>query len=146
MLATVRITTSVLFFGSISKVLLFLDLAMLLPYLLFCHKYMVKPAGDITARAQQIKEKNLSYTAAIAGCSDTIYLYEAEEFVYKQYEKSSLELVKERVALAKRKAITDMAIPLIGRGGYNGNLFKTVSLHRTTKCIMLTAGGDCNGE
>ena len=55
---------------------------------------------------------------AIMTCADTAILYDAQGFLLKRFEESSLELRKENMKIQHRIAIGSGLLPLIGMSGY----------------------------
>lgn len=116
--AVVRIVTASVILGSISPLLLFVELAVLIPHACLRQKLVVQPLERWNRLSQEhIEEATVSMTAMIE-CGDTIRLYEAQKFLLNHYEEKSLQVVKYRLQMNLRKACGEFMHLLLSRGGY----------------------------
>ena len=116
--ATVRIAVTSVFLGSISPLLLAVELAVLLPHVFLRQQLVVRPMEQLTRKAQEAMEHATVYLEAAVECADTIRLYEADELLLKRYRESSLLVVKARLCSNVRKTIGELLQMLLSRGGY----------------------------
>lgn len=116
--ATVRVGVTAVLFGSISPLLLVLELAVLVPHVFLRQRYVVQPMGRLTKEALETMEQATVYLEATVECGDTIRLYEAEELLLTRYRESSLSVVKARLRSNVRKALGELLQMLLSRGGY----------------------------
>ncbi len=116
--ATVRIGVTAVLFGSISPLLLVLELAVLVPHVFLRQRYVVRPMERLTKEAQETMECATVYLEATVECGDTIRLYEAEGLLLNRYRESSLSVVKARLRSNVRKTLGELLQMLLSRGGY----------------------------
>ena len=116
--ATVRIGVTGALLGSISPLLLILELAVLLPHVLLRHRFVVVPMERLTKEAQEKTEHAMVYLEAAVENADTVRLYEAETLLLDRYRESSLSVVKARLRSNVRKTIGELLQMLLSRGGY----------------------------
>lgn len=116
--ATVRIGVTALLLGSISPVLLAIELAVLLPHVLLRQRFVVAPVERLTKEAQEMTEHATVYLEAAVESGDTVRLYEAETLLLERYCGSSLSVVKARLRSNVRKTIGELLQMLLSRGGY----------------------------
>ena len=116
--ATVRIMVTSVILGSISPLLLAVELAILVPHAFFRQWFVVRPMERWAKEAQERMEHATVYLESAVECADTIQLYEAEELLLEQYRMSSLFVVKARLRSNVRKTIGEFLQLLLNRGGY----------------------------
>lgn len=116
--ATVRIGVTGALLGSISPLLLVLELAVLLPHVLLRQRFVVAPMERLTKEAQEMTEHATGYLEAAVESGDTVRLYEAETLLLDRYRDSSLSVVKARLRSNVRKTIGELFQMLLSRGGY----------------------------
>ena len=116
--ATVRIGVTGALLGSISPLLLILELAVLLPHVLLRQRFVVAPMEGLTKEAQEMTEHATVYLEAAVESGDTVRLYEAETLLLERYRESSLSVVKARLRSNVRKTIGELLQMLLSRGGY----------------------------
>ena len=116
--ATVRIGVTGALLGSISPLLLILELAVLLPHVLLRQRFVVVPMERLTKEAQEKTEHATVYLEAAVESADTVRLYEAEALLLDRYRESSLSVVKARLRSNVRKTIGELLQMLLSRGGY----------------------------
>jgi len=116
--ATVRIGVTGALLGSISPLLLILELAVLLPHVLLRQCFVVVPMERLTKEAQEKTEHATVYLEAAVESADTVRLYEAETLLLDRYRESSLSVVKVRLRSNARKTIGELFQMLLSRGGY----------------------------
>ena len=117
-LASVRIVVSGILLAHISKTLLIIDFAILLPHIIFRQKYVVRPIEKLTRKAQKEAEEHLKFSAAMVEGMEIIHLYDAKELMLKRYEESSLQLINVRMKMNGINALAEMFFPILARGGY----------------------------
>ncbi len=116
--ATVRIGVTAVLFGSISPLLLLLELAVLVPHVFLRQWFVVRPMERLTKEAQEMTEQATVYLETTVECADTIRLYEAGDLLLAQYRESSILVVKARLRSNVRKTLGELLQMLLSRGGY----------------------------
>lgn len=116
--AIVRIVTASLILGSISPLLLVVELAVLIPHALLRQRLVVQPLEEDNRLAQEQMEEATVFMGAMVDGGDTVRLYEAGELLLKNYREKSLLLVKYRLQMNLRKAGGEFMHLLLSRGGY----------------------------
>ena len=116
--ATVRIGVTAVLFGSISPLLLVLELAVLVPHVFLRQRFVVRPMERLTKEAQETTEQATVYLETTVECADTIRLYEADDLLLTRYRESSLSVVKARLRSNVRKTLGELLQMLLSRGGY----------------------------
>lgn len=116
--ATVRIGVTAVLFGSISPLLLALELAVLVPHVFLRQRFVVRPMERLTKEAQEMTERATIYLETTVECADTIRLYEAESLLLTRYRESSLSVVGARLRSNVRKTLGELLQMLLCRGGY----------------------------
>ena len=116
--ATVRIGVTAVLFGSISPLLLALELAVLVPHVFLRQLFVVRPMERLVKEAQERMESATVFLETTVECGDTIRLYDAEELLLNRYRESSLSVVKARLRSNVRKTLGELLQMLLSRGGY----------------------------
>ncbi len=116
--ATVRIGVTAVLFGSISPLLLALELAVLVPHVFLRQLFVVRPMERLAKEAQGVTECATVYLETTVECGDTIRLYDAENLLLTRYRESSLSIVKARLSSNVRKTLGELLQMLLSRGGY----------------------------
>ncbi len=116
--ATVRIGVTAVLFGSISPLLLALELAVLVPHVFLRQRFVVCPMERLTKEAQEMTERATIVLTTTVECADTIRLYEVDDLLLTRYRESSLSVVKARLRSNVRKTLGELLQMLLSRGGY----------------------------
>lgn len=116
--AVVRIVTASAILGSISPLLLMVELAVLIPHAIIRQKLVVLPLEKLNRQVQEQVEQATVSMAAMIECSDIIRLYDAQELLLNHYQEKSLQVVKYRLQMNLRKAMGEFVHLLLSRGGY----------------------------
>ncbi len=116
--ATVRIGVTAAILGSISPLLLAVELAVLVPHVFLRQWLVVRPMEWLSKEAQETMEQATVYLETTVECGDTIRLYEADELLLDRYRESSLSVVKARLRSNVRKTLGELLQMLLSRGGY----------------------------
>ncbi|HOL91631.1 MAG TPA: ABC transporter ATP-binding protein [Clostridiales bacterium] len=88
------------------------------PHLLISQLVVAKPMTRLKADVQEAMAKNTSDMHAIIACADTALIYDAQGFLLKRFEKSSMEIMKKNMRLHNRRALGNGLLPLMGISGY----------------------------
>ncbi len=130
--ATLRVAVTSMLLGSISPLLLAVELVVLVPHVLLRQRFVVHPMERLTKEAQEAMEHATVYLEAAVECADTIRLYEADSLLLERYRESSLSVVKTRLCSNVRKTLGELLQMILSRGGY--------LLLFCFGCEMITAG------
>jgi len=87
-------------------------------HILINQLFIVKPLMKLSMNVQEAAADNASDMNALITCADTAILYDAQDFLLKRFEKSSLELRKEKMKIQHRKAMERGLLSLMGMSGY----------------------------
>ncbi len=116
--STVNICVSSIILVLINPGMYGLIITFVVPHILISHLFIAKPMTLLSMNVQEATAKNTTAMNAIMTCADTAILYDAQGFLLKRFEESSLELRKENMKIQHRKAIGNGLLPLIGMSGY----------------------------
>jgi ABC-type multidrug transport system fused ATPase/permease subunit len=89
-----------------------------IPHILFSQLLIAKPMTRFALNAQETAAKNTTDMNALVTCADTAILYDAQGFLLKRFEKSSLELRRANMKIQHRKALESGLLPFMGMSGY----------------------------
>lgn len=114
----VNISISTLMLCRINKTLMLVTLLFLIPHVIVNRKLVYKNISKLMEQSQECTAGNLNCFSALITCADTVILYDAREFVMEAYEKSSLEIIEANLQMHRKKAISNLVVPLFGISGY----------------------------
>ena len=89
-----------------------------IPHILISQLFIAKPMIRFAMNVQEATARNATDMNALVTCADTAILYDAQEFLLRRFEKSSLELRKANMKIQHRKAMGSGLLPLMGMSGY----------------------------
>ena len=89
-----------------------------IPHILISQLFIAKPMIRFAMNVQEAAARNATDMNALVTCADTAILYDAQEFLLRRFEKSSLELRKANMKIQHRKAMGSGLLPLMGMSGY----------------------------
>ncbi|NLP45383.1 MAG: ABC transporter ATP-binding protein, partial [Peptococcaceae bacterium] len=90
----------------------------IIPHILISHLFLAKPMFRYAMSVQEATARNTTDMNAIVTCADTAILYDAQGFLLRRFEKSSLEIRKANMKIQQRKALGIGLLPLMGMCGY----------------------------
>lgn len=114
----VNISISTLMLYRINTRLMLITLLFLIPHVVLNKKLVYKNIPRLMEESQESTAKNLNCFSAFITCADTVALYDATELVMEAYEKSSKEIILANMRIHKKKAISNLVIPLFSMSGY----------------------------
>ncbi len=89
-----------------------------IPHILISQLFIAKPMIRFAMNVQEATARNTTDMNALVTCADTAILYDAQEFLLRRFEKSSLELRKANMKIQHRRAMGSGLLPLMGMSGY----------------------------
>ncbi len=95
-----------------------LILAFILPHAYINQTCVAKPMVSLGHYAQQAQAENAADFTSIISCADTAILYDAQAFLLKRFEESSLKTRMANMRMRRRSAFGAGLLPLFGLGGY----------------------------
>ena len=87
-------------------------------HILVSQLFIAKPMIRFAMYVQEATAKNTTDMNALVTCADTAILYDAQEFLLRRFEESSLELRKANMKIQHRRAIGAGLQQLMGMSGY----------------------------
>ncbi len=114
----VNISISTLMLYRINTRLMLVSLLFLIPHVVLNRILVYRNIPTLMEQSQESTAKNINCFSALITCADTVALYDATEFVMEAYEKSSKDIVKANLRIHKKKAISNLVVPLFGMSGY----------------------------
>ena len=116
--SVVNIAVSALLLYHINTTLIFVTLLFVIPHVAVNRKLVYTKVAKLMEHSQEYVERNATCFSTFITCADIVSLYDAKDFVMEAYEKSSIEIVRANMRIHKKKAISNLVIPLFGMGGY----------------------------
>ena len=95
-----------------------LIIAFVIPHILINQLYIAKQMVRDAISVQEMAARNTTDMNAIITCADTAILYDAQDFLLKRFEESSLELGRANMKIQHRRALGNGLLPLMGMCGY----------------------------
>jgi ABC-type multidrug transport system fused ATPase/permease subunit len=111
---------------SVSSIVLFLmnpevyglSMLFIIPQVLISRFFIAKPMPGLYRKSLENTAQNTVDMNALITCADTAILYDAQEFLLHNFEKSSLRLRKINMKMRRRFALQNGVMPVFGLGGY----------------------------
>lgn len=104
--------------ASLHPAVFLLVLAFVVPHMLVSQLFIAKPMAALAADAQRATSQNTADLDAVVTCADTALLYDAQGFLMKRFEESSLALRRANMRMRRRNAAGSALLPLMGMSGY----------------------------
>lgn len=95
-----------------------LIIMLMIPHILVSHLYVARPITRFAADVQDVTAKNTTDMNALITCADMAILYDAQGFLLRRFEESSLKLRKANMKIQQRRAIGNGFLTLMGMSGY----------------------------
>lgn len=95
-----------------------LIITFVIPHILVSHFFIARPMTRLSMNVQETTAQNTTDMNTLITCADTAFLYDAQGYLLKRFEKSSLKLRKENMKIQHRKAIGIGLLSLMGMSGY----------------------------
>lgn len=89
-----------------------------IPHIFISQVCIARSMTALTKKSLEATAKNTNDLNTFITCADTINLYDAENFVMKRFEESSLQLRNANMKKQHRNVIGSAILPLFGTGGY----------------------------
>lgn len=116
--STVNICVSSIILVLMNPEIFGLIIIFIIPHILISHLFLAKPMFRYAMSVQEATARNTTDMNAIVTCADTAILYDAQGFLLRRFEKSSLEIRKANMKIQQRKALGIGLLPLMGMCGY----------------------------
>ena len=72
----------------------------------------------LATKVQESAARNVTDMNTLVTCADTAILYDAQGFLLRRFEESSLEIRRASMRIQHRRAIGSGLLPLMGMSGY----------------------------
>jgi len=95
-----------------------LIIVFVIPHILISQFIITLPITRYAKYVQEATDKNTTDMNTLVTCADTAILYDAQEFLFKRFEQSSLEIRKANMRIQHRQAMENALLPLMGMSGY----------------------------
>lgn len=95
-----------------------LILAFMIPHILISQLFIARPMARYAMELQNATAKNTTDMNALVTCAETAILYDAQTFLLKRFEESSLDIRRAHMKIQHRRAIGSGLLPLMGLSGY----------------------------
>ena len=92
--------------------------AFVIPHVWIHQLFIAKPVDRYAMEVQEATAKNTTDMNALVTCFDAAVLYDAQGFLLKRFEESSIEVRKANMKIQHRRALGSGLLPLLGMGGY----------------------------
>lgn len=89
-----------------------------LPHILISQLLIAKPITKLSKQSLEVTAENTFYLNSMITCADVAFLYDAKDFMLKQFEESSKSILKANMRIRKRSALGDALLPMLGMSGY----------------------------
>lgn len=89
-----------------------------MPHVLINQLIIVKPMTGYQREVQKATGTLTTVLSSMITSADTAILYDAQEFMMREYEKNSNAVFKARMKIIKRNSIGSALLPIFGLGGY----------------------------
>jgi len=116
--SVVNICISAVILLSMNTSIFMLAILFVIPHILISQLFIAKPMTALTIKSQNAVAQNATDLSSFVTCADIAVLYNANDFLMKQFEKSSLNLRKVNMKMRKRSAAGNALMPVMGIGGY----------------------------
>jgi len=116
--ATVNICVSSMILVLVNPGIFGLVIMFVIPHILISQLFIAKPMIRYAMNAQEAIAKNATDMNALVTCADTAILYDAQGFLFRHFEESSLAIRKANMKILHRRAIGSGLLPLMGMSGY----------------------------
>ncbi|MBE5961245.1 MAG: ABC transporter ATP-binding protein [Lachnospiraceae bacterium] len=116
--AIVNISASAVILWLMNPKVLGLVLLFAIPHILFTQFLMARPMADLKKESLKANALNTGELGTFITCADTAAIYDAQDYLMKRFEDSSLKLVKANMKIQRRQAANNAILPLFGLGGY----------------------------
>lgn len=116
--ALVSIIVSAIILARMSPAIFLLVMLFVIPHILVSQLAFARAMPALKRRSLEAAGANAGDLGAIITCADLSYLYGGREYLMARFEKSSLELMRANLRMARRSAGSAAVLPLFGLGGY----------------------------
>lgn len=89
-----------------------------IPHMLISQLFVARSMTKLATEVQEATAKNAADMNALVICADMAMLYNAQGFLLRHFEQSSLELKKRNMRIHHRRAMENGLKPLTGMGGF----------------------------
>ena len=93
-------------------------LLFVIPHIVISQFLIARAMPELNKKSLDAAAKNSDELIAFIVCADTAVLYNAQEYLMKRFEKSSLNLRRANIRIRNRNTLSAAIMPLFGMGGY----------------------------
>ena len=116
--STVNICVSSMILVLINPWVFGLVIVFVIPHILVSQLFITKPMIRLATKVQESAARNVTDMNTLVTCADTAILYDAQKFLLRRFEESSLEIRRASMRIQHRRAIGSGLLPLMGMSGY----------------------------
>lgn len=117
-IASVNICASAAILWCINPAVLGYILLFVVPHVAFSQFVVARAMPGLNQKSLEATAINTDDFATLITCADAAALYDAQDYLVKRFERSSLELFRANMKMHARKALSAGILPLFGLGGY----------------------------
>lgn len=88
------------------------------PHILFSQLFIARTMPQLQQKSLEATAQNTGELTAMITCADIAVLYDAQGYLLKRFERSSLLLRRANMRIRHRNALSAAVLPLFGMGGY----------------------------
>ena len=116
--AVVNIAVSATILLNMNPAVFGLVLLFVVPHILISQLFIARAMLRLHESAQKATANNMDELSAQITCADIAALYDGNAYLLKRFEESSLRLMKAKMKIVRRTALSAAVLPLFGIGGY----------------------------
>jgi len=116
--AIVNISVSAVILWLINPEVFCWVLLFVIPHIVVSQLLIARAMPELNKKSLEATAKNTSELTALITCADTAALYDAQDYLIKRFEESSLNLRRANMKIRNRNTLGAAIIPLFGMGGY----------------------------
>jgi ABC-type multidrug transport system fused ATPase/permease subunit len=90
----------------------------IIPHVLISQLFVANPVTRMALKSKEAISNNSNDMSTLILCADTAVLYDAQDFLLKRFEESSLKIRQYNMKIKIRQAMGTGLLPLMGMSGY----------------------------
>lgn len=89
-----------------------------IPHTIVSQLFVARAMPELNKKALEATAKNTGELAALITSAELALLYDGQAYLMKRFEQSSLALLRSKMRIHKRNALSTAILPIFGLGGY----------------------------
>jgi len=89
-----------------------------IPHIIIGQVFIARAMPGLNKKSLESTAENTSELTALITCADIAALYGGQDYLMKRFEQSSLRLLRAKMKIRNRNALSTAILPLFGMGGY----------------------------